>query len=134
MAAGGPQGPGPGPAPGNGAPPQGMPAQPPPPQPGNGAAGAPGAPSVPNFPPVARHPGSPGRGTPAPVPDISGAVRMALAGLNLRGSANLVVRNDALVVEVSDHRDVPAVKAAVKPLEQQLGISISVKVSTGRNA
>lgn len=122
LAMGGPGGPG---GQAGGGPP---PVQPPPGTPPNGAASAP--PGVPNFPPVAAAPGS--RGSPAPVPDVFGIISSALAAISLRGSADPVVRNNAIVVEVSDHRDVPAVKAALKPVEAQLGQSISVKVSTGR--
>lgn len=128
MAAGGPQGAPPGGGPGGPAP-----VQPPPPNgaPGNGAPPG-GGPQIPGFPPVAAHQAGRGMGSPAPVPDIAGTVRTALSALALRGSADLVVRNNALVVEVSDHRDVPQVKAALKPVEQQLGQTIAVKVAAGR--
>lgn len=128
MAAGGPQGT---PPPGGGA--GGPdPSQPPPP---NGTGGLAGGvpPHVPGFPPVAAHQAGRGMGSPAPVPDIAGSVRSALSALPLRGTAELVVRNQALVVEVSDHRDVPQVKAALKAVEQQLGQAIAVKVAAGRN-
>lgn len=93
------------------------PVQPPPP-----AGGMPG------FPPIATAPGQPGQGTPAPVPDIQGDVEGALSQLQLRGDHRFAVEGKQYIVYVSDHRDVPMVKAAVAQVEQQDGIKVSVKV------
>jgi methionine salvage enolase-phosphatase E1 len=83
---------------------------------------------MPGFPPIARAPGSPGSGTPAPVPDIQGDVEGALASLQLRGEHRFSIEGKSYVVFVSDHRDVPMVKAALAQVEQQDGIKVSVKV------
>ena len=108
---------------GGGAPggsPGGPPVQPPPP--------SGGPPPMPGFPPIARAPGAPGQGTPAPVPDIQGDVEQAMASLQLRGQHQFSIEGKSYVVYVSDHRDVPMVKAALQQVEQQDGIKISVKV------
>jgi hypothetical protein len=84
---------------------------------------------MPGFPPIATAPGSPGQGSPAPVPDIQGDVEQALAGIQPRGGApRFAIEGKQYIVYVPDHRDVPMVKAAIAQVEQQDGIKISVKV------
>ena len=83
---------------------------------------------MPDFKPIARAPGAPGQGTPGQVPDIQGDVEQAIAALQLRGEHRFSIEGKSYVVYVSDHRDVPMVKAALAPVEQSDGIKVSVKV------
>jgi hypothetical protein len=100
-------------------PPGGAPVQPSPP--------AGGPPPMPGFPPIAGQPG--GKGSPAPTPDPATDIEQAMASLQLRGTAQPPVHDGkSWVVSVSDHRDVPMVKAALQAVEQQDGIKVSVKV------
>jgi hypothetical protein len=110
---------------GAGGPPGGAPVQPPPPgpAPGNGAPGG-----VPGFPPVAASPTQQGMGNPAPVPDIFGAIQQALAQVQLRGEAAPEVGATGIVVRISDHRDMTMIKAALAPVEKELGVHIAVEV------
>jgi hypothetical protein len=106
-----------------GAPPGGPPVQPGPPS-ANGNGGG-----MPNFAPIATPPTQPGLGTPAPTPDILATIRQVLATLSLRGTADVEISGRGYVVEVSDYRDVPAVKKEINPVAAQLGITITVKAA-----
>lgn len=82
---------------------------------------------MPNFPPVASAP-TQKHGSPAPVPDVGEELNTALSMTQLRGTATAVAKGNGWVVDVTDHRDVPAVKAAIKPIEQALAIKVAVVV------
>ena len=104
--------------------PPGPPVQPPP-VPGPGAEKGGGG--LPNFKPVAQSPTN-RKGSPAPVPDIQSEVETAVKAVAMRGTYQVLVKHQGFVVDVTDHRDVPAVKAAIKPIEQALGVHIAVVV------
>lgn len=89
---------------------------------------------MPNFAPVASAPGGGGKGTPAPVPDISTEVDTAIHSIPLRGTAEFTVKGQGYVVDVTDHRDVPAIKAVLKPIENALAIKIVVVVRSSKAA
>ena len=110
---------------GQGGPPGGAPppVQPPPP---NGAAGG----GMPGFGPVDAAPTQPGLGSPAPVPDIAQTIRQVLATLSLRGTADLEISKRGYVVQVTEYRDIPAVKQALRPVAEQLGVSIKVEAAS----
>ena len=82
------------------------------------------------FGPVDAAPSQPGMGSPAPVPDYTETIRQVLATLSLRGTADLEISQRGFVVLVSDYRDIPAVKQALRPVAQQLGISIKVEAAS----
>jgi hypothetical protein len=84
---------------------------------------------MPNFAPIATPPTQPGMGSPAPTPDILATIRQVLATLSLRGTADPEISGRGLVIKVADHRDVPAVKAAINPVAAQLGITIKVEAA-----
>lgn len=108
-----------------GAPPVGAPTQPPPPPGGPGIG-------LPNFDPVAAAPNS--KPSPAPVPDVGMELNTTLSMLALRGKATALAKGNAWVVDVTDHRDVPAVKAAIKPIEATIGQRIIVVVKPDQAA
>ena len=110
---------------GQGGPPGGAPppVQPPPP---NGAAGG----GMPGFGPVDAAPTQPGLGSPAPVPDIAQTIRQVLATLSLRGTADLEISKRGYVVQVTEYRDIPAVKQALRPVAEQFGVSIKVEAAS----
>lgn len=116
LAAGGGGGSAPGPATAGGTPP----VQPPPSPGPNGPLS--------NFSTVAAAPAQPGMGSPAPVPAIGETVDKVLATLPLRGQAHMDYSTGKYVVLVSDHRDIPQIKQALRPVAEELGISISVSV------
>jgi hypothetical protein len=108
-----------------GAPP-GTPTAPPPPAPGGRAPGLGGG--MPNFPPVAASPNGRGKGSPAPVPDVPGAIQQAISALQMRGTFTLEARKGTWMVDLTDMRDASQVNAAVKPIEAQFGVKIKVSV------
>lgn len=99
------------------------------PPPGGSAAPPNGAPppGMPNFAPMASAPGGP-KGSPAPVPDIEGMVQDALSKAGVADVATLAVRGKALVVEVTDATKARQVHEALRPVEEQIGVRIAVKV------
>jgi hypothetical protein len=121
---GGPPGAAPPGAGGGGAPaaspPPGAAPNQPPPAPG-------GQDQMPNFAPVATNPAQK-HGSPAPVPDVGEELNTALSMTQLRGTATATAKGNAWVIEVTDHRDVPAVKAAIKTIEQALAIKVAIVV------
>ena len=82
---------------------------------------------MPPFNPVATNPAQK-HGSPAPVPDVGEELNTAIHMTQLRGTATAVAKGNAWVIDVSDHRDVPAVKAAIKPIEQALAIKVAIVV------
>jgi hypothetical protein len=108
----------------------GAPVQPPPaapPVPGPGGPGGPKGP-MPGFPPIASPPNARGLGSPAPVPPILDAIDAALQKLPMRGTFQVVARNNTWTVRLSDHRDAAQVNAALKPIEAQMGVRVKVDV------
>jgi hypothetical protein len=105
-------------APGAAPPGAAPPVQPPP---------APPMPKMPGFPPVAKNP-TQRTGSPAPVPDVFSEVNTAIHSIPLRGTAEVMAKGNGWVIDVTDHRDVPAIKAAIKPIEQGLALKIAIVV------
>jgi hypothetical protein len=153
-APGGPPGPGgpgqapsgpPGAPPGGGSPPQAPPGggEPGPagaggPGPDSGAAspddsGAPPGPTQPQMPDFPQSSAAPNAGpTPASLPDLGGDIQVAMAGVKLFGQITDGPRPfpGGIFVQVSDHRDVAPVKAALTPIAQMdIGPSATVKVT-----
>lgn len=87
----------------------------------------PSAPTMPNFPPVATSP-TQKHGTPAPVPNVGEEITTAIDTVPKRGTAIAMAKGGGWVIDVTDHRDVPAIKAAIKPIEQALAIKIAIVV------
>jgi hypothetical protein len=83
---------------------------------------------MPNFPPVAASPNGRGAGSPAPVPDVHGMITAAIQALPMRGTVQVIARNNGWIVELSDHRDAAQVNATIKPIAAQLGVPIKVSV------
>jgi hypothetical protein len=83
---------------------------------------------MPNFPPVAASPNGRGKGSPAPVPDVPGAIQQAISALQMRGTFTLEARKGTWMVDLTDMRDASQVNAAVKPIEAQFGVKIKVSV------
>ena len=105
----------------------GAPAGPVQPPPGGAPPNGAPPPGLPNFAPIASAPGGP-KGSPAPVPDIEGMVQDALTKAGVADVASLAVRGKALVVEVTDAGKARQVHEALRPIEEQVGIRIAVKV------
>ena len=74
------------------------------------------------------HKAEPTRGSPAPVPPIRDAIDAALQKLPMRGTFQVVARNNTWTVRLSDHRDAAQVNAALKPIEAQMGVRVKVDV------
>jgi maltose-binding protein MalE len=83
---------------------------------------------MPGFPPIASPPNARGLGSPAPVPPIRDAIDAALQKLPMRGTFQVVARNNTWTVRLSDHRDAAQVNAALKPIEAQMGVRVKVDV------
>jgi hypothetical protein len=97
--------------------------------PPDGSAG-PTQPQMPDFPQMSTPPNA--GPTPAPLPDLGGDIQKAIQSVQLFGEIVDGPRPfpGGIFVQVSDHRDVAAVKAALTPVAQQdIGPSATVKVT-----
>ena len=92
-------------------------------------------PQMPDFPQMSTPPNA--GPTPAPLPDLSGDIQKAIQSVQLFGEITDGPRPfpGGIFVQVSDHRDVAAVKAALTPVAQSdIGPSATVKVTIQKSA
>lgn len=99
---------------------------------GGGALGgvAQPPPQMPDFPQMSTSPNA--QATPAPLPDLGGDIQKAIQSVQLFGEITDGPRPypGGIFVEVSDHRDIAAIKAALTPVAQSdIGPSATVRVT-----
>jgi Phage portal protein, SPP1 Gp6-like len=101
--------------------------------PPDGSAG-PTQPQMPDFPQMSTPPGA--GPTPAPLPDLGGDIQKAIQSVQLFGEITQGPRPypGGIFCEVSDHRDIAAIKAALTPVAQSdIGPSATVRVTIKKN-
>lgn len=92
-------------------------------------------PTMPGFGPVASAPTSPGMGHPAPLPDFGKEIDSVLHHLQLQGTiVQSYPTKQGVHVDVTDHRDVHAVKVALAPVAKEIAGptgKVDVKIQKG---
>jgi hypothetical protein len=100
---------------------------------GGAPPGGPTQPQMPDFPQMSTPPGA--GPTPAPLPDLGGDIQKAMASVQLFGEVTDGPRPfpGGIFIEVSDHRDIAPIRAALLPVAQaDLGPSATVKIKISK--